>query len=383
MHDDLAGAADTIYDENILGGSCARACPTEVLCEGACVDRTLLKSPVAIGRLQRFATDGSAPRNEPGPATGKRVAIVGSGPAGLSCAYTLRRYGHAVDIYEAQKVPGGLNTFGISAYKISTSFSLSEVKYVTDMGVTIHTDHPIDATALEALQQEYDAVFVGVGLGGTQILGIQNEDSNGVVEALSFIRESHDGPFSECRVGQNVIVIGGGNTAIDVATQAVRLGAEKVTIAYRRTRTDMSAFAYEYEIALADGVKFEWLSRPVEILASSDHVTGVVMERLESIGTGRTSTLETVPDSRFTLKCDMLIKALGQNPNHDLLGDFSVDLVRVGRIQVDSGSGATGVPGIFAGGDCLSRGAEIVDAVQDGKVAAGGIHRFLNSTLTS
>ncbi|MCH8030832.1 MAG: FAD-dependent oxidoreductase [Bacteroidetes bacterium] len=214
QHDNQVGAAETIFAENIFGGSCARACPTEVLCEGACVDRTLLKEPVRIGRLQRYATDHAMANDlrffEPGSGTGKHVAIIGAGPAGLACAHELRKAGHAVTVFEARDVPGGLNTLGIAAYKITTEFALQEVQPILEMGVDIRYDTPVDGVMLDTLRQDYDAVFVGVGLGETARLEIEGENLDGVWEALDFIFQTHTGPLSECRVGLNVAVIGAG-----------------------------------------------------------------------------------------------------------------------------------------------------------------------------
>src|SRR5215470_17451309 len=215
LHDNPAGAAKTIFTENIFGGSCARACPTEVLCEGACVDR-MLGGPVQIGRLQRYATDFATQRGlrffEPGAPTGRKVAIVGSGPAGLSCAHELRKLGHAVTVFEARDVPGGLNTLGIAAYKISTEFALSEVELVRQIGLDLRLNQRITPNALQKLLTAFDAVFLGVGLGRTLPLGIEGEDLPGVWEALNFIFQTHTKPFADCEVGRHVLVLGAGNT---------------------------------------------------------------------------------------------------------------------------------------------------------------------------
>lgn len=381
LHDNTAGAAETILDENIFGGSCARACPTEVLCEGACVDRTLLKSPVQIGRLQRYGTDFAAEHGlrffEPGADTGKSVAVIGAGPAGLSCANSLRRLGHAVTVFEARDILGGLNTLGIAAYKITTEFSLSEIQPILDMGVEVRLGERIDEEGLAKLRSDYDAIFLGVGLGATARLGIEGEDIEGVVESLDFIFQSHTGPLSECRVGQNVVVLGAGNTAIDVATQAVRLGAEKVTIAYRRTDKEMSAFAYEYELAKADGVEFRWLVQPIEFIEENGALTGVKMSRVHAVGEGRGARLERVERSDFILPCDMAIKALGQTPVFDFTSGIEGMRSGDGRFIMDPDTRESGLSGLFLGGDCTHKGAEIVDAVQDGKVAASAIDAFL------
>jgi len=382
LHDNATGAAKTIFTENIFGGSCARACPTEVLCEGACVDR-MLGGPVQIGRLQRYATDFAMQRGlrffEPGSPSGRKVAIVGSGPAGLSCAHELRKLGHAVTVFEARDVPGGLNTLGIAAYKITTEFALSEVEPIKDMDVKIRLNSPVDAMKLAELQASWDAVFLGIGLGATCGLGIPGETIPGVWEALDFIFPTHTGPLSECPVGRNVVVIGAGNTAIDVATQAARLGAESVLIAYRRTEKEMSAFAYEYELAKADGVRFEWCVQPLEFQTRSGTLEGIKFQRLEQTDHGRAATLKPIADSEFVIQCDMAVKALGQTALLELLAGFEGLRFEKGKLLVDPETGATGAPGLFAGGDCISMGAEIVNAVQEGKVAARGIDRYLKS----
>jgi dihydropyrimidine dehydrogenase (NAD+) subunit PreT len=378
LHRDDVGAARTILDSNIFGGSCARACPTEVLCEGACVDSLLLQAPVQIGRLQRFACDVAADRGErffePGPPTGKRVAIVGSGPAGLSCAHELRRLGHDVIIFEARSVPGGLDTLGIAAYKISTQFALSEIDMVREIGIEIELGHRVTGPEIRRLLAEFDAVFLGIGLGRTLPLAIEGEDLEGVWEALEFIFQTHTGPLAECHVGANVVVIGAGNTAIDVATAARRLGAETVTICYRRSEALIPAFAYEYELAKADGVRFEWLAQPVRIVGAAGKVCGVEFLRTElGAGASRSSAPRTIAGSNFTIAADMVVKALGQEPLFDLIAALPELRCDLGRIAVEHATGATSVPGLFAGGDCLRQGGEVVDAVRVGKVAAQGI----------
>jgi len=382
LHLNPAGAAETILDSNVLGGSCARVCPTEVLCEGACVDRILQGDAVPIGGLQRFAVDWADGKGlsffEPGIDTGRRVAVVGAGPAGLSCAFELRRRGHAVTIFEANDIAGGLNTVGIAAYKITTEYALSEVERARGMGADIRLEVPIDGAGLAGLLVEYDAVFLGIGLGATASLGIPGEDAEGVWEALDFIFQTHRKPFAECEVGGRVVVIGGGNTAVDVATAAVRLGAERVTIAYRRTRADMPAYEHEYELAKGDGVTFEWRISPVECLQRGGGLTGLRMQRLEMHGQGREATLEPVAGKEFTLECDMVIKALGQQPLVEFMNAIDGLEVDRGRLVVDPDSGVTSVAGLYAGGDCISKGAEVVNAVEEGKIAARGISDFLD-----
>jgi len=382
LHRDEIGAAETILDANIFGGSCARACPTEVLCEGACVDSLLMKAPVQIGRLQRHACDIAAARDarffRAGPRSGKRVAVVGSGPAGLSCAHELRRLGHDVVVFEARGLPGGLDTLGIAAYKISTEFALSEIEMIRRIGIDIEFNHGVTGDEVPALLGAFDAVFLGIGLGRTMPLGVEGEELDGVWEALDFIFQTHTLPFTECTVGANVLVIGAGNTAIDVATAARRLGALTVTIAYRRSESLIPAFAYEYDLAKLDGVRFEWFAQPIRVAGDGRAVRGVEFLRTElEDPRSRSGRVSTVPGSNFVLPADMVVKALGQEPLLDLVAALPDLKCDQGRILVDRATGATSIAGLFAGGDCLRSGGEVVDAVQDGKVAARGIDAAL------
>ena len=379
LHKNPIGAAETILDANIFGGSCARACPTEVLCEGACVDNTLLKEPVRIGRLQRFACDTAADKKisffDAAPPTGKKVAIIGAGPAGLTCAHELRKRGHAVTVFEAREMAGGVNTYGIAYYKYDTRFALSEVERVMQIGgIDLRLKTPVSGKQIAEMLSEYDAVFLGVGLGKTSALGIEGENLPGVWEALDFIFQTHTKPLEQCEAGRNVLVIGGGNTAVDVATAAVRLGAEHVTIAYRRTAEEMPAFKYEYDLAKADGIDWEFAAAPLRVVAENGKAAGVEFARTRLVGAGRTAKLETTPGANFILRADMVVKALGQEPLQELLRELPNLKVEKGRVAVDKATGATSVPRLFSGGDCTSKGAEVVDAVQEGKIAAWGIH---------
>ena len=379
LHRNEIGAARTILDANIFGGSCARACPTEVLCEGACVDQTLSKAPIPIGRLQRFACDTATDRGvrffEPGAATGRRVAIIGSGPAGLSCAHDLRRLGHEVVVFEARGVPGGLDALGIAAYKIPVEYALGEIATIQAIGIDIRLDHPVDPAEIPGLLTEYDAVFLGVGMGRTAPLEIAGENLPGVVEALDFIFAMHERPFEDCEVGRHVVVIGGGNTAIDCATAARRLGAETVTIVYRRGVETMPAFAFEYGLALQDGIRFEWHAAPVRVVERDGVTAGMELVRTEPGGVeGRRGAIRPIAGSEFTLAADMVIKALGQIPLVPFLDALPGLTHDRGRVRIDPTTRATTIPGLYAGGDCLRNGGEVVDAVQDGKLAARGIH---------
>lgn len=382
LHHNPLGAARTILAANIFGGSCARACPVEVLCEGACVENALIAAPVCIGRLQRYACDrardGGIRFFEPGPPTGKHVVVVGSGPAGLTCAHELRKAGHEVTVYEAKSVPGGLNTLGIAAYKITTNFALAEAEQIRRLGIDLRLNSPVTAERINRWLDEREAVFLGIGLGKTFSLGIEGEELTGVWEALDFIAQTHEKPLADCQVGGEVVVIGGGNTAIDVATVAKRLGAERVTIAYRRTPEAMPAFAYEYELAKSDGVEFQWLTAPVRILGDGGYVTGVELVRTKLADeSGRRARVASVPGSEFVLRADMIVKALGQQPLAEFTSGINGLKVEQGRVVVDPATMQTSVPGLYAGGDCVNGGAEIVNAVQHGKIAAGAIDALL------
>ncbi len=339
----LRGSARVILEANPFGHSCARACPVEVLCEGACVLKTRDEQPIKIALLQRHATDYVLERKlklfEPGPKTGKRVAVVGAGPAGLACARDLRRHGHAVTVFDAKPQPGGLNTYGIAEYKLKADVALAEVQDILDLGVELKSGVTIDS--LEPLLAKYDAVFVGVGLGSTKRLGIPGEDLPGVIDALTFIEHLKTHPYRDTAIGRNVVVIGAGNTAIDAVTQAKRLGAAAATIVYRRGEADMSAYHYEYELAKRDGCGFRFNAAPLRILGNG------AVDGLEV----RTATgTERIP-------CDMVILAIGQGPREEL------------KIPEH--------PRVFVGGDCANGGAEIVNAAAEGVAAAKQINEML------
>ena len=334
-----------------------------------------------IGRLQRHATDVSTAKGvkffAPGKPTGKKIAIVGSGPSGLTCAHELRKMGHDVVVFEARDVPGGLNTLGIAAYKISTPFAMTEINLIKQIGVDIRLNQHVGADSIAKMLNDYDAVFLGVGLGHTMPLNIKGEKLPGVWEAMDFIFQTHTKPYSECEIGKRVLVIGAGNTGIDVATAAKRLGAEEVIITYRRGEEAMPAFAYEHELALADGVRFEWFAQPLRVIEKNGAAAGVeFMLTQPSQLRSRDTPVNAIPGSHFIIEADMVVKALGQEPLLELLKalpDLKLDGTKV---HVDRNTGATSIPKLFAGGDCIRGGGEIVDAVQDGKIAAWGIDNF-------
>ena len=379
MERDLKGSAKTILSANILGGACARACPTEVLCEGACVFNGLNEKPIQIGLLQRHATDFAMANNiqffKKAPALGKKVAIIGAGPAGLSCAHALTKSGVECVVFEAQPVTGGLNTFGIAAYKMTSAFSLAEADYVRQIGFDIRTNTPVgENLPVTKLLAEYNAVFLGVGLGKTLDLGIEGENLAGCWEALDFIMPTRLKKYEECLIGENVLVIGAGNTAIDVATAAVRLGAAAVTIVYRRSEKEMPAFKYEYNLAKADAVKFLWYTAPQRIVGANGKVSGLECYKVKPVNDGK---LEKISGSEHLMPCDMVIKALGQEALYDLYKTIPHLNVAGKRVVVNAETGETSVPGLFAGGDCINGGGEVVDAVEHGKIAARGILKYL------
>lgn len=358
----LDGAAKVIFDANPIGGSCARVCPVEVLCEGACVEKTLLHKPIEIGRLQRYATDHAIDNGkklfEKGAANGKTVAVIGSGPAGLSCATYLARLGYAVTVYEKREKAGGLDTYGMAEYKMSQKTSLDEVKSIEALGVNFALNSNVGRNEFDELRSKHDAVFLAVGLGKTNKLGIPGEDSNGVIDALQFIEQIKTRNWESVSLGKNVVVIGAGNTAIDAVTQAKRLGAEHAMLVYRRSEKDAPAYDYEIELAKTDGIDFYWQATPIEILGNPQ-VTGLKCRRSD----GR----------EITIECDQIIKAIGQTKQTDFFSSLGIETDEKGRVKVDD-SMRTSDPKVFAGGDCVNGGAEAVNSSQHGKIAAIGIH---------
>lgn len=367
-------AAKTILTQNILGGMCARVCPTETLCEEACVREAAEGKPVEIGRLQRYATDSvmEAPQPFPrGPATGKRVAVVGAGPAGLSCAHRLAMKGHDVVVFDANSKPGGLNEFGIASYKTVGGFAQAEAEWLLQIGgIEMVYDHALgqgDLT-LQALTDKYDAVFLGVGLQGVNTLRAPGDDLDGVTNAVDFIsdlRQAED--VSTLPVGRNVVVIGGGMTAVDAAVQAKLLGAENVSMVYRRGRNRMSASQYEQDLAASKGVRIITNARPVSM-----HSLGGALEMKCEFTKDGPDGLEGTGET-FHLPADQVLRAIGQT----LTGAPEGLDIDGGKILV-TGAGRTSVPGIWAGGDCATGGDDLtVTAVAEGRDAAEDIHKNL------
>ena len=380
----LSGSARTILDANILGASCARACPVEVLCEGACVLHRFNKQPIQIARLQRFAMDslhasGAPLPFTPAPDTGLSVALIGAGPASLACAAELRRRGIRANLYDARPLPGGLNTYGVAEYKLPLVESLREIEMLSQLGVEFEFENMIDAQVLADLERTHDAIFLGIGLGAIHQLGVPGEQLPGVTNALDLIAGYKSGKLT--RVPSRVVVVGAGNTAIDAAIASVRLGATDVHIVYRRGEELMSAFTFEYEHARLEGVKFLWHVQPTRILGRE---TAEQIELIQLAATTNGSILPQ-PGTEFSLAADLVVLAIGQGTQGSLLealaaGSQKLQLQR-GRIVIDRATGQTSHPKFFSGGDCTNGGREVVDAVADGKRAGIGIAAWLEAKL--
>jgi glutamate synthase (NADPH/NADH) small chain len=375
----LKGAALDILSANPLGGMCARVCPTEILCEGACVRNHQDAKPVAIGALQRHATDWAMAHGEPlfkrAAETGRRVAVVGAGPAGLACAHRLALAGHRVTIYDAREKAGGLNEYGIAAYKTVDDFAQREVAWLCSVG-GIEIEHGVALgrdVHLATLRQQHDAVFLAIGLTGVRALAMGGEDLSGVMNAVDFIeqvRSAND--LGKVPVGCRVVVIGGGNTAVDAAVQSRKLGATSVTMVYRRGVESMSATWAERDFAQTCGVTLVTHASPIRLLGEDGVITGVDFER-----TARDGAKE-----RFVIEADMVLKAIGQTL---VAVGIERELLTLdgGRIAVDV-NGQTALAGVWAGGDCAATGGMdlTVQAVQDGKVAAAAIDaHFIHTAI--
>jgi len=391
----LRGSALTILDANILGASCSRVCPVDVLCEGACVYHRYNKQPIEIGRLQRYAMDaflrnGGALERKTSAARAGKVACIGAGPASLSCAAELRQQGFSVTVFERKALPGGLNTYGVAEYKLRSADSLREIEMIRALGVEFRFGEEISAARLAQLENDYDFIFLGVGLGTMHKLSIPGEEHPAVVNALDFIEGYKTNTV--LLVGRRVVVIGAGNTAIDAARAARRLGAESVQILYRRDHQHMAAFSFEYEQAREEGVEFRWWTQPVSI-----HTYGTAISAIECVSTNPAAGNANLPiggldfagqqgadpsarsSHSFRILCDMVIPAIGQSPLLAFLETCRGVKVEHGRVQIDRATGHTAHPKYFAGGDCVNGGREVVDAVADGKRSALALARFLET----
>lgn len=396
--ENIKGSAHTIFTSNIMGAGCSKVCPVEKLCEGACVYNLLEEEPIAIAKLQRYSTEIAMEKkwklferktltNTPLGDGSKKVAIVGAGPAGLSCAHTLSKEGVDVTIYEKESKGGGLMTYGIAAYKVTPQFCEDEVNYILSIGgIEVKYNQELGKNiSLADLQKNYDAVYLGIGVGVARQLDIPGEELQGVEDAISFIYDIRSKGYSTVPVGDKVAVIGMGMTAIDAATQAKRLGAKEVTLVYRRTEEEKPCTQVELDIAKLDGCEIIWLSAPKEIIgdglpagasAKAGKVTKLVCSKMflgEPDESGRRSPVDT--GDTFSLEVDMVIKAAGQVPFEKLIASNGVNN-KNGKIVIDSNC-ATNIKGVFAGGDAVNGGKEVVDAVQAGKDGAKAILKYL------
>ena len=383
--ENIKGSAHTIFSSNIMGAGCSKVCPVEKLCEGACVYNFMEETPIHIAKLQRYATEIAMQKNwqlfeRKNPPSGDRgkVAIVGAGPAGLSCAHVLSREGIDVTIFEKESKGGGLMTYGIAAYKVTPQFCEDEVNYILGIGgIEIKYDQELGKNiSLAELQNNYDAVYLGIGVGLARQLEIPGEDLEGVEDAIKFIFEIRDKGYDKVAVGDKVAVIGMGMTAIDAATQAKRLGAKEVTMVYRRTENEKPCTQVELDIAMLDGCKIIWLAAPKEIKGNGGKVNELVcsvMQLGEPDASGRRSPVDT--GETFSLDVDMVIKAAGQMPFEELIKNNNIEN-KNGKIALKD-KAATNIKAVFAGGDAVNGGKEVVDAVQAGKDGAAGILKYL------
>ncbi|MCP9751820.1 NAD(P)-dependent oxidoreductase [Ferruginibacter sp. HRS2-29] len=379
--DNVKGSAHTIFLSNIMGAGCSKVCPVEKLCEGSCVYNLMDEPPIPIAKLQRYSTEIAMKNKwqlfQRKETTGKKVAVIGAGPAGLSCAHMLSREGVDVTVFEKEKLGGGLMTYGIAAYKVTPQFCEDEVDYITSIGgISIKYEQELGRNiTLQELREKFDAVFLGFGVGLARQLEIPGEEFEGVEDAISFIYNIRNKGFENVAVGDKVAVIGMGMTAIDAATQAKRLGAKEVTMLYRRTQEEMPCTQAELDIAKLDGCNVIWLTAPKEILGTEGKVTSLiaeVMELGEPDASGRRSPVPT--DKQFILEVDMVIKAAGQMPYEYVVMKHQLEN-KNGKISVNNA--ATNLEGVFAGGDCVNGGKEVVDAVQAGKDGATSILEYI------
>jgi len=377
--DNVTGASKTIFDSNWLGNACGVVCPTGVLCEGACVYNHQDVAPIQIGRLQNYATNNTINLEKNifkvGKSNGIKIAIIGAGPAGIACACELSTLGYHVDVFEAKDFPSGLTVYGVAPYKITNEEVLQEIDYLQNqLGFNIHYNSPINSKdQLKGLESTYEAIFLGVGLGKTAILRLDGEEMQGVIGAVEFIEELRIKQH-QVKVPSNVVVIGGGNTAMDAASESARMGARKVVLAYRNSKEHMGAYGFEYDLAISAGVDSLFNAIPIAIIGNGK-VEGVKFAKTEVVN----GILQTNMKNTFIVKCDLVIKATGQAKQgslYELIQDLEIDDKT--RIIVNKETFQTSNSQYFAGGDAINGGAEVVNAAYDGKMAAKGIHNWLN-----
>lgn len=373
-NDNVKGAAKTIFDSNILGMSCARVCPVEVLCVGSCVYNHEDVPPIQIGKLQRYATDKAFENGwnfyEAGADTGKKVALIGGGPASLSAAHRLRRYGHSVTIFDRANTLGGLNTTGVAPYKMKADKALEEVEWILSIGgieVRTGVDVPTDISWAQ-LQADFDAIFLGFGLGNDRYMDIPNSGARGIFGAVDYIAKMKLEKMDVSSV-QDAIVIGGGNTAIDAVRELAGLGIPNVNMIYRGDEDKMSGYAHEWLEAKKENVQGYWRAQPVGFITEKGRVIGITCLEMDQ-------NKKEIAGSEFAIAADLVLLAIGQSKQGELVSSLSGLEVEWGKIVVDE-NGATGCEGVFAGGDCINGGKEVVNATFDGDQAAQAIHRFL------
>ena len=378
--DNIKGSANTIFISNIFGGGCARVCPVEKLCEGSCVYNLMHEEPIAIAKLQRYSTEKAIKDKwrlfDRKPSTGKKVAIVGAGPAGLSCAHALAREGVNVTVFEKESKGGGLMTYGIAAYKVTPQFCQDEVDFITSVGgIELKYDHELGKNiSLNELHHQYDAVYLGIGVGLANKLNIPGEELQGVEDAIKFIYDIRSQGFPSVAVGDKVAVIGMGMTAIDAATQAKRLGAKEVIMVYRRSEAEKNCTQFELDIAKLDGCKIVWLAAPKEIIGENGNAKSLVCNVMKLGAPDHSGKPSPEPTGEtITLEVEMVIKATGQRPFGELVNESGIENNR-GKIILKDQS--TNITGIFAGGDCVNGGKEVVDAVQAGTDGAAAILNY-------
>ena len=376
--DNIEGAAKTIYDANYFGNICGKVCPTEVLCEGACVYNHQNVKPIEIGRLQSFATNAIIEKNKQlydlEKNNGKKIAIIGAGPAGISCACELRLLGYEADIYEAKNQPSGLALYGCAPYKVTNEDVINEINYLQkQFGFNIEYNSKINSEEqLNNLENKYDAIFLGIGLGETRQLNIDGENLENCFGATEYIEQIKIRPLN-IKIGKKIIVIGGGNTAMDAASESARLGADEVILAYRRSKEEMGAYEFEYDLAKAVGVKGLFNVSPVAIFGNGN-VEGVHFIKTKTVN----GKVEKIEGSDFKINCDTVILATGQKKQTEFLSKINnLNFDKKGKIEVNPDTMQTSNKKYFAGGDAMNGGAEVVNAAAEGKKAAKGIHAFL------